>query len=159
MSQLLTYLKSQQERMVLLLAQWVNQDSPTYDKAAVDVLGRMTAQAYVKAGGTLSAVHPQGQLGDHYTITYGEGASQILVLCHFDTVWPPGEAARLPFTIENGRATGPGVHDMKSGMLLGLFALDAICHLGLKPRHKLVYLLTSDEEIGSPTSKSRRSGA
>lgn len=153
MSQILNYLQSQQPAMVDQLAQWVNQDSPTFDKAAVDTMGRMIAEAYVSAGGTLAAVHPQPERGDHYTVTYGQGDRQILVLCHFDTVWPPDEANRRPFTVENGYAFGPGVYDMKSGVLISLFALKAIHHLGLKPRHKLVYLLTSDEEIGSPTSR------
>lgn len=152
-SPLLAYLKTQQESMVAMLAEWVNQDSPTYDKASVDVMGRMLAEAHVAAGGTLTAIHPVSDRGDHYTITYGDGESQILMLCHFDTVWPLGEAQRRPFTSENGRGTGPGVYDMKGGTLIGLFALKAIQQLGLRPRHKLVYLLTSDEEIGSHTSR------
>lgn len=153
MSRILDYLQSQQTAMVELLAQWVNQDSPTYDKAAVDIMGQMIANAFVETGGTLAAIHPQSERGDHYTVAYGEGDQQILVLCHFDTVWPMGEAQKRPFTVENGHGKGPGVHDMKSGTLIGLFALKAIHQLGLKPRHKLIYLLTSDEEIGSPTSR------
>ncbi len=153
MSQVLDYLQGQQASMVKLLETWVNHDSPTFAKAAVDAMGRMMAGAFVEAGGTLAATHPQPERGDHYTITYGQGGSQILILCHFDTVWPMGEAGRRPFRVENGRAFGPGVYDMKGGTLIGLFALQAIHHLGLKPRHKLVYLLTSDEEIGSPTSR------
>ncbi len=153
MNQLLNYLQNEQEAMVQRLAQWVNQDSPTFDKIAVDTMGRMTAEAFVEAGGTLVATHPQPERGDHYTITYGQGDEQILLLCHFDTVWPMGEAGRRPFTIQEGRATGPGVYDMKSGTLITLFALKAIHQLQLTPRHKLVFLLTSDEEIGSPTAR------
>lgn len=153
MSQLLNYLRQQQPAMVKMLGQWVNQDSPTYHKAAVDIMGQMIARAFVEAGGTLAAIHPQSEMGAHYTITYGQGDRQILVLCHFDTVWPLGEAQKRPFTIENGLGKGPGVYDMKAGMLNGLFALKAIQQLGLQPQHKLVFLLTSDEEIGSPTSR------
>lgn len=153
MSQILEYLQGRQPAMVEMLARWVNQDSPTFSKPAVDTMGRMTAEAFVEAGGQLTATHSQPELGDHYTVTYGQGERQILILCHFDTVWPLGEADRRPFTIENGLATGPGVHDMKSGTLIGLFALEAIHRLGLEPRCKLVYLLTSDEEIGSLTSR------
>lgn len=153
MSQILNYLRPQQPAMVEMLAQWVNQDSPTYHKAAVDTMGQMIAHAFVEAGGTLAAVHPQSEMGDHYTITYGQGDRQILVLCHFDTVWPLGEAQKRPFSIENGLGKGPGVYDMKAGTLNGLFALKAIQQLGLQPQHKLVFLLTSDEEIGSPTSR------
>lgn len=153
MSQILHYLKTQQQAMVDMLARWVNHDSPTFNKPAVDAMGRMVVEEFVNAGAVLTAVHPQTDLGNHYTLTYGQGDRQILVLCHFDTVWPMGEAAKRPFTIENGYGKGPGVHDMKSGLLMGLFALKAIHHLGLTPRYRLVYLLTADEEIGSPTSR------
>jgi glutamate carboxypeptidase len=153
MSQILDYLKSQQEAMITLLEQWVNQDSPSNHKPSTDLMGQMMIQAFVEAGATLAAVHPQPDLGNHYTLTYGQGNSQILILCHFDTVWPLGEVERRPFTIEDGRAKGPGVHDMKTGVLMGLFALKAIQWLGLTARHKLIFLLTSDEEIGSPTSR------
>ena len=153
MSEILAYLQGQYSDMVATLANWVNQDSPTYTKAAVDLMGQTMAKAFVEAGGSLAATHPQPELGHHYTVTYGEGERQILILCHFDTVWPEGETRRRPFTVDNGRGYGPGVHDMKGGILMGLFALKAIHHLQLKPRFRLVYLLTSDEEIGSPTSR------
>lgn len=139
--------------MIEMLARWVNHDSPTFNKQAVDGMGQMLVEAFTEAGATLTATHPQPNFGDHYTLTFGEGNSQILLLHHFDTVWPMGEAKRRPFTIENSCATGPGVHDMKGGILISLFALKAIHHLGLTPPQKLVYLLTSDEEIGSPTSR------
>jgi glutamate carboxypeptidase len=153
MSQILDYLGRQRDDMIAALATWVNQDSPTYNKTAVDAMGQMIVQAFVAAGGTLAATHPQSERGDHYTVTYGEGDGQILALCHFDTVWPAGETKARPFTIRDGRAYGPGVYDMKGGITIGLFALKAIHQLGLKPRRKLVYMLTSDEEIGSPTSR------
>jgi glutamate carboxypeptidase len=153
MSKVLEYLQTRQSAMVEMLAEWVNQDSPTFNKQSVDTMGRMIADAYVGAGATLAAVHSQTELGDHYTVTYGQGHQQILTLCHFDTVWPMGEAKKRPFTIDNGLGKGPGVHDMKTGTLMGLFAIEALHKLGLKPRHKLVYLLTADEEIGSHTSR------
>ncbi len=113
----------------------------------------MTVDAFVEAGATLTATHSQPDLGDHYTLTYGQGERQILLPCHFDTVWPLGEAQKRPFSIENGHGKGPGVHDMKSGTLITLFALKAIRQLHPEPDHKLVFLLTSDEEIGSPTAR------
>lgn len=154
MSQILPALVAQQDVMVDMLAKWVNHDSPTHQKAAVDALGKMTVDAFVDAGATLAATHRQPEMGDHYTLTYGQGNQQILILCHLDTVWPLGEAQKRPFTIENGHGKGPGVHDMKGGTLIGLFAFKAIQQLQLEPRYKLVFLLTSDEEIGSPTSRS-----
>lgn len=154
MSQIIDYLQTQQQNMTTQLAHWVNHDSPTYNKTAVDAMGHILVQAFREAGATLTTIHRQPERGDHYTLTYGQGDRQILILGHFDTVWPLGEAHKRPFTITNDCATGPGIHDMKSGLLISLYALKAIHQLGLKPRHKLVYLLTSDEEIGSPTSRS-----
>jgi glutamate carboxypeptidase len=153
MSQILRYLQAQNDAMVRQLGDWVNQNSPTYDKTAVDTMGLMLVQAFQQAGANLTATYPQSGLGDHYALTYGEGSSQILLLCHFDTVWPIDEAQKRPFTVENGHATGPGVHDMKAGILIGLFALKALNHFQMKPNYKLVWLLTGDEEIGSPTSR------
>lgn len=153
MSQILAYLQTQQPAMVEMLAQWVNHDSPTFNKAAVDSLGQMIVNAFIETGASLTATHPQPELGNHYTLTYGRGDRQILLLCHFDTVWPVGEAHKRPFTIVNGRGLGPGVHDMKGGIVIGLFALKALQRLGWQPRYKLVFLLTGDEEIGSPTSR------
>ena len=112
--------------MVETLAQWVNHDSPTFNKAAVDALGQQMVTAFVDAGASLTATHPQTELGNHYTLTYGQGDRQILLLCHFDTVWPMGEAQKRPFTTENGCGLGPGVHDMKGGIVIGLFALKAL---------------------------------
>jgi glutamate carboxypeptidase len=154
MSQILEYLKSEQTAMATLLAQWVNHASPTSPKPATDRMGQLIAEAFVEAGATLAAIHPQTKYGNHYTLTFGEGTEQILLLNHFDTVWPLGEAAKRPFTIDDqGIATGPGIHDMKSGIVIALFALKAIHHLHLTPRYKLVYLLTADEEAGSPSSR------
>jgi glutamate carboxypeptidase len=140
--------------METLLRKWVNQDSPTYDKHAVDAMGRLIAQEFVEAGAALEATYPQSEWGDHFKVSFGQGDRQIVILCHFDTVWPLGEAGRRPFAIKNGQALGPGVHDMKGGMVIGLFALEAIRHLGLKPNYKLGFLFTSDEEVGSPSSRS-----
>ena len=139
--------------MLNLLEQWVNHDSPTPHKPAVDQMGQLVVEAFTAAGATLATTHSQAKQGDHYTLRYGQGQRQILLLCHFDTVWPLAEAQKRPFTIRNGQATGPGVHDMKAGILISLFALKALRHLNLKPKHKLIWLLTSDEEIGSPTSR------
>jgi glutamate carboxypeptidase len=72
----------------------------------------------------------------------------ILVLCHFDTVWPAGTIARWPFTVTGGRATGPGAFDMKAGLVQALFAMR-----GLADTSGITLVVTSDEEIGSPSSQ------
>ena len=72
---------------------------------------------------------------------------------HFDTVWPVGTLGSMPFRVEGGQAFGPGVYDMKASLVLVEFALRAIRDLGQNPTRPVEVLLTSDEEIGSPTSR------
>lgn len=73
----------------------------------------------------------------------------ILVLCHLDTVWPAGTTARWPFSVTDGRASGPGVFDMKAGLVQGLYGLSSV-----RCSDEVTLLITTDEEIGSPTSRS-----
>ena len=82
------------------------------------------------------------------------GAPRVLLIGHMDTVFDPGTAAERPFRIEDGIAYGPGVTDMKSGLLAGLYALKAIVggERGGLPFERLVFVANPDEEIGSPTS-------
>lgn len=152
MSSIFEYLTTQQPQMLATLEHWVNYDSPTFDKPSADGLGRQIADAFSRLGASIDT-QPQSEYGDHYRIVWGQGARQILLLAHRDTVWPKGEAARRPFAVRDGKATGPGVNDMKSGIVIGLYALQALIETGRIPSHRLVYLLTSDEEIGSPTSR------
>lgn len=154
MSQIFNYLTNQTDNMVATLETWVNHDSPTFNKPASDAMGQIIAQAFIETGAT-KIVHPQPKLGDHYTLTwtYPQRAEQILLLGHFDTVWPDEEAKRRPFSLDNGKALGPGVSDMKAGLLVAYYAMQAIKDLNLQPRKNVVFVLNSDEEIGSPTSR------
>lgn len=153
MTPILDYLQNQQAEMTRTLARWVNQDSPTLHKASVDQMGQMLVQAFTAEGAALAATHPQPDFGDHYTLTFGNGPGQILLLGHFDTVWPLQEAQRRPFTVENGVGRGPGSHDMKGGLVIAMFALRTLNALNLTPGKKITLLLTSDEEVSSPTSR------
>ena len=78
---------------------------------------------------------------------------QILVLGHLDTVYPVGTIAKMPFRVRGGRAWGPGAFDMKGGLVLALGAVDALRAVGVRLRKRVVFLWTSDEEIGSETSR------
>jgi glutamate carboxypeptidase len=75
------------------------------------------------------------------------GDRPVLLLCHFDTVWPPGTLENFPFTVKDGVARGPGAFDMKAGIVQALHALRAV------PGGPVTVLFTGDEEIGSPTSR------
>src|SRR5262249_39189106 len=113
-----------------LLSQMVNMDSPSFDKALVDRFAHFVGDLFKEIGGDVRDV-PTAKFGDHLCVRF-EGASpdRVLLLGHTDTVFPAGEAAKRPFTIADGRATGPGVFDMKSGILLAWWALRDLLESG-----------------------------
>jgi glutamate carboxypeptidase len=142
--------------MVRLLRQFVRRESPTHDKAAVDRFGRMVASEWRRRSAKVRMLR-QAQRGDHVRaeIWLGKGlpAGQITVVGHLDTVYPLGTWARMPFRVSGGRVWGPGSFDMKGGIVLALFAVDALRALRIAPQKRLVFLWTSDEEVGSQTSR------
>ena len=98
---------------------------------------------------------PDGRYGKTVVATFDGrvGAPRVLLIGHMDTVFDPGTAAARPFRIEDGVAYGPGVTDMKSGLLAGLYAIKALVgELGGVPFERLTFVANPDEEIGSPTS-------
>jgi glutamate carboxypeptidase len=151
---LLEHLESQKEAMLKELALLVTHESPSRDKAALDGLVRKLARRFLAHDNEVEIIeNPEG--GDHIRARFGASQTEkpTLVLGHFDTVWPVGTLERLPFRIEDGRAFGPGVFDMKASIVLLAFAIEAIRALKLPLPRPVVVLLTSDEEIGSPTSR------
>jgi len=154
MSRILEYLLAQQEAMIETLASLVALDSPSNDREGVNRVADFMGEALAgEAIGARVERLPQAAFGDHLHASWGEGPRQVLLLGHMDTVWPAGETQKRPFRIEGGRATGPGAFDMKGGLVVGLYALRALRALGLQPAHRLVLVLNSDEECGSPTSR------
>ncbi|MCR6489058.1 M20 family metallopeptidase [Amycolatopsis sp. OK19-0408] len=94
-----------------------------------------------------------GRYGDIKVYDFpGSGEQPILLLGHYDTVWPLGTLADWPFTVDGDRATGPGIFDMKSGLVHAVWALRALDAAGL-PRPAVRLVLNGDEEIGSPASR------
>lgn len=155
---LLERLRARQAEMLPVLAEVVGHESPSRDKPALDALAGTLAERLRARGAEVSRIaNPDG--GDHLRARFGFGASEsssarpALVLGHFDTVWPAGTLAARPFRVEDQRAYGPGVFDMKASLVLLEFALATMAELGLRPPRPVVVLLTSDEEIGSPTSR------
>lgn len=159
MSQILNYLLSQQEAMTRVLEDLVGLESPSNERLAVNVVADYLTRAFEPLDADVKRL-PQNAFGDHLRVTWGQGDRQILLLGHMDTVWPIGEIEERPFQIGKDRrtglltGTGPGVFDMKGGLVVGLYAVSALRDLGLAPAHRLVFLFNSDEECGSPTSRS-----
>ncbi len=130
----------------------VSLESPTTDKAAVDRCGAELATRLEAAGGRVTRL-TRPDRGDHLLAEFGCGASQILLLGHFDTVWPVGQLERMPLRRTGGRLHGPGVFDMKAGIGIALLATRALLETGTSLSHRIVMLWTTDEEVGSASSR------
>ncbi|OFW28525.1 MAG: peptidase M20 [Acidobacteria bacterium RIFCSPLOWO2_12_FULL_60_22] len=156
MDALLLCLKQQQDEMLAMVKRMVEVESPSTEKTAVDHFGEMVA-TIARSMGARVRFYPSQGTGNHlraeFRLDAGRAAGQILLLGHLDTVWEIGSIARMPFRIERGRAYGPGVFDMKSGIVMGLFALSALRSLRIPVKKEVVLLLNADEEIGSPSSR------
>ncbi len=138
------------------LERLVNTDCGSYTAQGVDTIGRWTAERLRSLGARVT--HHPNDLGLGETVI-GEFAGSdpagptLLCIGHLDTVFDEGTAAERPFEINGGIATGPGVTDMKSGLLAGLYAIGALRGvLGGLPLARLVFVANPDEEIGSPAS-------
>jgi glutamate carboxypeptidase len=131
----------------------VDTDSGSYDKEGVDRVGAQL-RAFLETAGLSCETFPSKHYGDGLRATLGVPDEQnrpILLMGHRDTVFPKGEAQRRPFWIEGSRAYGPGVADMKAGLVMNSFVLAAFARFGAPV--PLVGLYTSDEEIASPSSR------
>ena len=135
--------------MLAALERLVSAESPSLDKARCDACADEVAALFEAQTGATTIRHPRQDRGDQLEIRHGEGKQPIVLLCHHDTVWAAGTIARLPFRVDGNRVTGPGSYDMKAGIVEAAFALR-----GARPRRPVTVLSTSDEEIGSGSSRS-----
>ncbi|HJU44359.1 MAG TPA: M20 family metallopeptidase [Vicinamibacterales bacterium] len=127
-------------------------ESPSDDRDAVNRCGRELASRLEAIGGTVTAI-TSTTAGNHLRASFGGGDRQVLLLGHFDTVWPVGQLARMPLKRDGGRLYGPGVFDMKAGIGLATLATRAVLESGRFEKCRAVMLWTTDEEIGSRTSR------
>ena len=139
-----------------MLRRFVEAESPSLEKAAADRCCGLIGGEWKRLGVRVEQI-AQKHRGDHLRITYSpqkaRPTGQLLVLGHYDTVYSSGTLARMPFRVKGGKAYGPGVFDMKAGIVQALFALQAIQQVNPNLRKRVVFLWTSDEEIGSETSR------
>jgi glutamate carboxypeptidase len=147
------YFKSRQGEMVHLLKNIVTRESPSQDKKAVDACSAFVVGEFKKTGAKLTRF-PQKKIGDLFLVEYPGSAKvstegQILVLTHIDTVWPVGKLAKMPFYISQNKAFGPGVLDMKAGLVEAIFVLKALHQFSLRPARRIAVFINSAEEIGS----------
>ncbi len=156
-SAITAWLATQQDAMIALLREMVDLDSGSYNKPGIDAVGAVVRRFLAGRAIPVETIAPQ-QHGDCLRAAVpwdgpqGNAGGNIVLMGHRDTVFPDGEAARRPFTITDGIATGPGVADMKAGLVMNCFVLAAFAKFGGAPA-PLLGLFTGDEEIGSPEGR------
>src|SRR5712691_7622516 len=142
--------------MLATLRRFVIAESPSLEKAAADRCCGLIAEEWRKRGARVERI-TQKHRGDHLRITYSQNksrpAGQLLVLGHYDTVYSIRTWRKMPFRLSSGRAYGPGTFDMKAGIVQALFAFQALQQNNVIRRKRVVFLWTSDEEIGSESSR------
>jgi glutamate carboxypeptidase len=156
-AQVTAWLAEQQPAMLAMLREMVDTDSGSYNKPGIDAVGTVI-QHFMAAHGIPVDVLLQRNHGDCLRAAVpwdgpaGNAGGNIVLMGHRDTVFPDGEAGRRPFTIRDGIAYGPGVADMKAGLVMNCFVLAAFAKFGGAPA-PLLGLFTGDEEIGSPEGR------
>ncbi len=163
---LLAYCRRDLPNTMNLLREAVEIESPTYSRADIDHVARFFAREFRRQHGKVSLIE-NSETGAALVAEFWGGpraadsrqgvgrrekSSQqkpILLIGHHDTVWPKGTLARMPFRIQGGRAYGPGILDMKSGIVLALAAVRALQELGAEPASPVRLFLNPEEETGS----------
>ena len=138
------------------LRTWIECESPTYDAASVNRMMDIASRELVIAGARIERVAGRMGFGDCLRATFPHPTPNvpgILVMGHLDTVHPIGTLSELPFRCEGGRAWGPGIQDMKGGNYMALEAIRQLARSGQQSTLPITYLLTSDEEVGSPSTR------
>ncbi len=153
-TQILTWLTARQNEMVASVREIVLRESPTHDKKACDELSELLAQEFEHLGGGIK-FHRQREAGNHLQINFAgqDRRKPVLLLGHFDTVYELGTLATMPWSERQGRLSGPGVFDMKAGIVQMMFALWALRESDGGLLRPVKVLLVSDEEAGSATSR------
>lgn len=143
------------QAMLAELKEWVLQETPTTDPAAVNRLMDRAQAGLAAAGARITRVPGRDGFGDNLVARIGaETGKRIVIAGHLDTVWGHGTlASSMPFRIEGDRASGPGIYDMKAGSFMAWHAVVSILKQKVTTRLPITLLLTPDEEVGSPTSR------
>ena len=149
--ELLTYCEAHLKETIATIEMLARLESPSTDKAAVDRCGEALVRALHETGADVDVL-PQPNRGNHVRSSVGGNAAPILILGHFDTVWPAGTLERMPIRRDGDRLFGPGTFDMKAGIAIALTAIGALRATHM-PHHAITMLWTTDEEIGSATSR------
>ena len=153
-SERLRYFEDRRDALVQTIREFVEIESPSDNKAAGDRMGAFLAGIFEALGGR-AHFHRTADFADNLQIDFPgrDGAKPVLLLGHFDTVYPLGRLANMLCTVADGRLHGPGVLDMKSGIALMLFAIQALQSWHKELPRPVTVFLVSDEEVGSSSSR------
>ncbi|HEX3984686.1 MAG TPA: M20/M25/M40 family metallo-hydrolase, partial [Acidisoma sp.] len=152
----LTALPFDSTDMLRRLKPWILCESPTHDAAAVNRMMDLAAWELAGSGATIERIPGRMGFGDciRARLPHSQaGSPGILIMAHLDTVHPVGTLADLPWREDGGRCYGPGIWDMKGGTFAALEALRGLAAAGLASPLPVTLLLTSDEEVGSPSTR------
>ena len=153
MNEVVRIVEDDADRLKTRLRKLVEVESPSEDKAAVDRAGAVVEGWVAALGGSVKR-HKQKTFGDVLELRFGPPRSKrgrVLLLGHLDTVWPTGTLAKMPWREADGKIFGPGVLDMKVGVVMALEAIAATQALHMD--RPITLLLNSEEEVGSPISR------
>lgn len=153
-NQFLEFLREHQNEMLEDLKQFVKRETPSTDKELLDDFAHFLSDYATSVAGGRAEVLPAKVSGNHVRVRWGneDGDPPIFLLGHYDTVWPAGTLKTMPCEARNGIVTGPGVFDMKCGLVQGFWAVRALREVAGIER-PIVFLCNSDEELGSPNSR------
>jgi glutamate carboxypeptidase len=143
------------DAMLSGLRRWVECESPTWDANAVNRMLDLASSDFAASGAQITRIPGRMNFGDCVRARFpsDDKSPGILVLGHFDTVHPIGTLEQLPWRREGNKCFGPGILDMKGGNFIALEAMRQLTRAGLKPSLPVTFLLTSDEEVGSPSTR------
>ncbi|MEP7336797.1 MAG: M20 family metallopeptidase [Acidobacteriota bacterium] len=158
MSNLFNHFNARQQVILDAIRLLVERETTSREEARLNEIAGLVAVRLQELGGEIELT-PQPGYGTHLRARFNFGhnpaSPRLLVIGHLDTVWPVGTLERMPFRVTpEGAAHGPGIFDMKSGVVIATESLNAIRAFGLQTRRPVTLLLTCDEEIGSKTSRS-----
>ena len=150
----LAYFTERRDQIVATVRELVEIESPSDSKPAVDSLSDILAGKFAALGASVK-IHPASDFGNHLQVDFAgkAGARPVLLLGHYDTVYPLGTLATMPCRIADDKMTGPGVLDMKSGIALMLHSIAALKDWHDELPRPVTVLLVSDEEVGSDSSR------
>lgn len=142
--------------MIARLRPWIETESPTFDASAVNRMVEVAAYDFAAAGATIEFIPGRMGFGGSLRARFAhkdQGKPGILVSGHLDTVHPLGVINVNPYRREGGKLYGPGVQDMKGGNFVALEAMREIARNGLATKLPVTFLLTPDEEVGTPSTR------